>query len=524
MSRAPHGPRAQERQQIRAFVAEGTGPVARSPPARCRHHLTTDRGDTTMAGTPRKQSRVRTLATLLAILTLMPLLTIGLTPTATEASSHREAPLIAEDPLADATDVYAFTSPDNTDTVTLVANYVPFQQPAGGPNFYRFGDDVRYQILVDNNADAKPDIIFTWTFKTTTVNPNTFLYNVGEISYNAGTKTYTNWNRPQTYTLTMQKVTGFYVPDYDSGAVTVLGSNLLTPPVNIGPRSTPNYPALASNAVHLLPQGIKSFAGQRDDPFYADLGKIFDLLGVVLDGGEDYVAGLSVNSLVLQVPKSLLKGPNDDVIGVWTSASRKQLTVLDGNGGQQSSGRWIQVSRLGNPLVNEVVIPLGQKNRFNATRVAPNSDNPFATYVVNSEVAGLLRALGIDPDAPTMNRQDLVTVFLTGVPGINKPAGTISPVEVLRLNMATPVSATPLRMGVLAGQLDGFPNGRRLVDDVVDIEVQAVAGILCQTGGPLAGGTPCRTTMVNTDLGDGVDANDLPFKTSFPYLADPQAP
>jgi Domain of unknown function (DUF4331) len=326
----------------------------------------------------------------------------------------------------------------------------------------------------------------------------------------------------------MQRVTGFYLPDYDAGNETILGQVLLTPPVNIGPRSTPNYPALAANSVYSLPQGIKSFAGQRDDPFFADLGKIFDLLGVVLQGGEDYVAGLSVNSLILQVPKSLLKGPNDSVIGVWTSASRQQLTVLDGNGGQSSSGKWIQVSRLGNPLVNEAVIPLVDKNRFNATRVAPNSDNPFANYVLNPELARLLVALGIDPAAPTTNRQDLATVFLTGVPGINKPAGTVSPVEVLRLNMATPASTadpnTVNRLGVLGGQLDGFSNGRRLADDVLDIEVLAVAGILCQTGSPLAGPTPCRTTPVNTALGDGVNGNDLPFKTSFPYLADPQAP
>lgn len=469
------------------------------------------------------------LAPLLAILTVLPTLIVGLVPTQTEASSHREAPLIAEDPLADATDLYAFVSPDNTNTVTLVANYVPFQAPAGGPNFYRFGDDVRYQILIDNDGDARPNVIFTYRFTTTTVNPNTFLYNTGPISWN-GTG-YTNWNRPQRYTLSMRVIgpNENYRPEVDDDNLqTIIGANLLTPPVNIGPVSTPNYPALAANAVYgSLPMGIKSFAGQRDDPFFADLGRIFDLLNVVLSGGQDYVAGLSVNSLVLQVPKSLVQGTGGGTIGVWTSASRRQDTVLNTDGTKTSAGRWVQVSRLGHPLVNEVVIPLGQKNRFNVTRVAPGSDNQFLSRVTTPELAAILVGLGIDSNAPTTNRNDLVAVFLTGVPGLNQPTN-VSPVEVLRLNMnIAPTTNNPNtvnRLGVLGGQFDGFPNGRRLADDVVDIEVLAVAGILCQPGGPLAGPTPCRPNAVNPALGDGVNGNDLPFKTTFPYLADPQAP
>jgi hypothetical protein len=294
----------------------------------------------------------------------------------------------------------------------------------------------------------------------------------------------------------------------------------------VGPASTPNYHNLATAAVHPLANGVKVFAGQRADPFYADLGHIFDLLSVV-SPGENYLAGLNVNSIVLQVPKSMIKGPNDSIIGVWSNAQRRQQTVLKPDGTKTYSGNWVQVSRLGMPLVNEVVIPLGKKDQFNATVLSPTSDGAFLNYVTTPEVAGLLVALGIDPNAPTTNRTDLVTVFLQGVPGINQPANVVAS-EQLRLNMDTPVTHTNPnqvnRMGVIGGELDGFPNGRRLGDDTVDIALQAVDGILCQTGGPLAGSTPCRTVPVPAALGDGVNAADQPFQLHFPYLADPNAP
>ena len=456
-----------------------------------------------------KRSR---LLSLIGIVTLL----VGLTVAGTGASSHREAPLIIEDPLADNTDVYAFVSPDRPDTVTLIANYVPFQLPAGGPNFYRFSDDVLYELHIDNDGDAVEDIVFAFEFQTQTVDPNTFLYNTGPITFSGGA--YQNWNRPQTYRVTLIR----------HGESEVLGEDLLTPPNNVGPRSTPNYPDLVRPAIHQLPGDIRSFAGQRDDPFFADLGRIFDLLGVVTTGGTDYLAGLNVNSIALQVPKRLLRGQNDDVIGVWATASRRQVTVLNGDGTRTGKGHYVQVSRLGHPLVNEVVIPLGEKDRFNATRVGPGSDVPFLPYVLNPEVARLLRVLGLDPDAPTTDRLDLVTVFLTGVPGLTQPAN-VAPAEVLRLNLAiAPSTGDPNavnRLGVLGGELDGFPNGRRLADDVVDIAFQAVAGILCQPGGvlvPLVG--ECRASTVNPRLGDGVDRNDRPFQGAFPYLADPYAP
>lgn len=475
-----------------------------------------------------RRTGLRLLGVVAIVSTLLPLLMAGFTPVPTSASSHREAPLIAEDPLADGTDVYAFTSPDATSTVTLVANYVPLQLPAGGPNFYRFGDDVQYDINIDNNGDVLTDIIFRFEFTTTTVNGNSFLYNTGPITFN-GTS-YTNWNRPQTYKLSVIK---------GANPPAVLGTGLLSPPNNIGPQSTPNYntlvtPAIQTVALPAAAGNVKTFAGQRDDPFFVDLGRAFDLLGVNPAGGIDYVGGLSVNSLVLQVPKTYLQGidATDPVIGVWSTASRQTTTVLDGNGNKAPSGGYTQVSRLGMPLVNEVVVPLAAKDLFNATEITPTSDLPFLPKVLAPELAALFVALGIDANTPTTGRTDLATVFLTGVPGINQPKNTagggVKASEMLRLNMSTaPSTADPNtvnRMGVLGGQADGFPNGRRLADDVTDIELQAVAGILCQTGGPLASPTPCRTSAVNPALGDGVNANDLPFLTTFPYLAAPRPP
>jgi len=476
-----------------------------------------------VARSSRSQPRLRLFAlVILLIAALVPLSLLIPAPAPARASSHREAPLTAEDPLADNTDVYAFVSPDRQDTVTLVANYVPFQLPAGGPNFYRFGDDVLYEIHVNNNGSATDNIVFQFRFHTGTVDPNSFLYNTGTVTYDPGTRTYKNWNRPQTYDLNVIK----------NGVTQVLGTGLLTPPDNVGPASTPNYPALVQPAIATgLPNGITSFAGQRDDPFFVDLGRAFDLISVNPTAGTDFVAGLSVNTLALQVPKAYLQGlvANDPVIGVWATASRQQTTVLNGppNGGKTETGNFVQVSRLAMPLVNEVINPLGQKDRFNATRVAPGSDLQFLPNVTDPELARLFVALGVDKDTPTTNRTDLVAVFLTGIKGLNQPV-TVSPAEMTRLNMGIAPSTTDPntvnRMGVLGGQLDGFPNGRRLADDVVDIELQAVAGILCQPGGPLAGPAPCRASKVNPGLGDGVNANDLPFQTTFPYVANPRPP
>ncbi|HLZ10732.1 MAG TPA: DUF4331 domain-containing protein [Chloroflexota bacterium] len=446
----------------------------------------------------------------LAVVSLIAAVMVASTilPLTAGASSHREAPNISQDPSADGTDLYAFRNPDGSQSVILVANYVPFQSPTGGPNFYRFGDDVEYQIHVDNVGDANDHIVFTFKFQSTTVNPNSFLYNVGPITFAGGA--YQNWNRPQTYDVWMT----------NNGVTTRIGHNLLSPPVNVGKNSTPDYHRLASHAIYDLNGGIKVFAGQRADPFFADLGHIFDLLGVV-SPGTNYLAGLNVSSIVLQVPISTLQGPNDSIIGLWTTSSRKATTVLNVDGTKTERGDYVQVSRLGMPLVNEVVIPLGKKDLFNATVLTPSSDGQFLSYVTTPELAALFVALGIDPNAPTTNRNDLVAVFLTGLQGVNQPAGVVAS-EQLRLNMAiAPTHSDPNqvnRMGVLGGENDGFPNGRRPGDDVVDIAMQVVDGILCQPGGPFP---QCRPNNVNPGLGDGVDHTAKPFQLSFPYLADP---
>jgi len=447
-------------------------------------------------------------------------------PGSASASSHREAPYTSMDPSADNTDVYAFRSPDKTDTVTLVANFNPFEEPAGGPNFYPFDDTVLYEIHVDNNGDARPDITFQFRFRQQTRNPNTFLYNTGPIT----SLDDPDWNRPQLYSVTMIRNDSSSNGHHGSGATTttVLDDHLSTPPANIGPRSTPNYEALAQQVVSSLPGGMKVFAGQRDDPFFIDIGSIFDLLGlrpfnsfhlIPLPNmpGVDGLRKLSVNSIALQVPISLLGSAAHNTIGVYASASRQTLRVLDPNANDSTSGPFVQVSRLGNPLVNEVVIPVGQKDRWN--RQQPADDAQFETFFKNPEVARLVNLLyPALPDAPTTNRDDLVAVLLTGVPTLNYTGPTKA--DLLRLNFGIPVTANPNRLGVLAGDFQGFPNGRRLADDVTDIEIRAFA---CGYGPILQAALGLCNLTPNNTLGDGVDANDKPFLPTFPYVATPLA-
>ncbi len=432
---------------------------------------------------------------------------------AASASNHRSAPLIRADPVADCTDVYAFVSPDKPDTVTLVANFIPLEQPAGAPYFYNFGDDVLYEIKVDNNGDALPEITYQFTFKSAVTNPNTFLYNTGPIA----SLTDPNWNLRQTMNVAM--VDG-------NGKSTTLGTNLPLPPNNIGPKSTPNYAALAAAAVSPLSSGATVFAGPRADPFFVDLGSIFDLLTIRklpgnAGGGANFLNGFNVHSIVIQVPITQLtasgsqptdpKDPNA-VIGVWSTASRRSMRVLNPGKAPTSQGDWVQVVRLGSPLVNETVIPTGKKDLFNAAQ--PSDDAQFLSYVTDPEPARLLNALyGIK--VPPTPRDDLVAVFLTGVKGLTMPAN-VKPAEMLRLNVAIPVSATPNRMGVLGGDAQGYPNGRRLNDDTVDISLQALAGAAYPlfhsdyTPDPLAG-----------KLGDGVDGPTSPPLPAFPYVALP---
>ena len=457
--------------------------------------------------------RIVTVGLLLAVSATMALAPIGVI-----ASSHREAPLLTGDPKADATDLYAFVSPDKADTVTLIANYVPFGNPPSGPNFDSFGDDVLYNINIDNNGDAVADITYEYKFTTTRQNPNTFLYNTGPIK----SLTDPNWNVRQTYTLSK----------IQNGETTVLGENIPTPPSNVGKTSTPDYEKLQKEALKDLGNGTTSFAGQSDDPFFADLGGLFDLLTIRklpgnTGGGVDGLKGFNVQSLALQVPIKELTSdkttPTDAkapgaVIGVWTTAQRQTTTVL-GGGASTGSGEFTQVSRLGNPLVNEVVVPLAAKDLFNSSN--PIDDAQFANGVANPELGKLLNSLYKVKTPPQGDfgtpeqRDDLEAIYLTGIPALTAPANAV-PSEQLRLNVAVPVTQDPNKMGVLAKDNQGFPNGRRLSDDVVDISVQAVAGAAY----PLFH-KEFKPDPLATKLGDGVDKNDRSFRGTFPYLALP---
>ncbi len=407
----------------------------------------------------------------------------GMGPLAATASSHREAPLISGTPQYDTTDLYAFRSPEAQKTVTLVANWLPFEEPAGGPNFYSFATDAQYDIHIDNNADAKPDVTFRWTFKDHYVSGDTFLAATGPVT----SLTDKNLNFYQTYKLVRIK----------HGKTKTIVKKARVAPSNSGVASMPNYAALRKQATTTPKKGVKSFAGQAEDPFFLDL-RVFDLLygGNLSEAGDDTLAGFNVQSVALQVPQRWVakKGnaKKNPIIGTWSTTQKKS-----------TNGKYVQVSRLGNPLVNEVVIPLKLKDAFNGLK--PTGDAVALKYVTNPELPKLVEAVyGID--APKTPRNDLVSVFLTGVKGLNMPKGKITPSEQLRLNMSTPVTATPNRLGVIGGDTQGFPNGRRLGDDVIDIALQVVEGELV--------GSP-------NDLGDGVNNNDVAFSGTFPYLALP---
>jgi cell division septation protein DedD len=416
-------------------------------------------------------------------------------PLGAHASSHREAPLIAADPQVDNTDLYAFVSPDSPDSVTLIANWIPFEDPNGGPNFYSFAPDAHYDINIDNTGGATASITYRWTFTNHYRSPDTFLYNTGPV--NALTDPTLNFY--QTYKL--EKIVGGAAP------VTVM-DNIPAAPSDVGLASMPNYAALRDQAITALPGGGKTFAGQADDPFFLDL-RIFDLLyGANLkEAGHDSLAGYNVHTIALQVPKTELAmgGDASNIIGVWSTTERQSFT-LNADGTHTANGNFVQVSRLGNPLVNEVVVPVGAKNLFNASQ--PKDDKQFAPGVLDPEVPKLINSIYKIP-APTAPRDDLVAVFLTGVKGLNMPP-SVTASEELRLNMSIPPTASPNRLGVVGGDKAGFPNGRRLTDDVVDIALQAVEGVL-RPGHPAA----------VDKLGDGVNANDVAFGTSFPYLALP---
>jgi hypothetical protein len=428
------------------------------------------------------------------------------------ASSHREAPLISLDPAADNTDVYAWVSPASNDRVTFVTNFIPLQFPSAGPNFFRFDPNVLYEVHIDNNGDASEDITYQFRFRTEIRNPATFLYNTGVVS----SLDDLDLNVRQFYSVT--RVDG----RRRTGVETHIGSGPVMP-ANVGTNSMPNYDAIGSG-VTVMPDGTRVFAGPRDEGFIVDLGGTFDLLqlrNLTGVGGPAVSSthGFNVHTIAFDVPIARLTrsgsrptDPNDAnaIIGVWSTASRRAVTTRT-PGGETTSGDWVQVSRLGNPLVNEAVIPVSTKDAFNS--LEPTSDGAALSFVTNPIVPPLLTAL-FGVDVPPTPRNDLVTIFLTGIPGLNQPPNGV-PCEQLRLNVAIPpaTASTYSPFGLLGGDVAGYPNGRRPGDDVLDIALRALAG-----GTPL---TPAFNKSPNNILGDGVTANDKPFLDTFPYLAAP---
>jgi Domain of unknown function (DUF4331) len=427
------------------------------------------------------------------------------------SSSHREAPGISLDPSADNTDTYAWTAKDAPGALTVAANWIPGEVPANGPNFHSFDDRARYYVHIDNTGDGRPDVSYRFRFKTKVRNRNSFLYALP----GAGGYRDPKLNVIQRYSIVRER------HRYRGGRHQVdertVARGLPVAPPNIGPKTFPNYDAFVAGGIRSLRDGSKVFVGQRDDPFFVDLGATFDGLNVrELTGnkgeGKDDLSGYNVHSVVLQLPERLvtrngravasMDAPNA-VVGVWSTTERRRLQVT---GSARGRGRWVQVSRLGNPLVNEVVIPLGQKDRFN--RTTPNRDAAlYGKYVVKPELAAVLNAL-FDVGAPEDNRTDIVQALLQGLPDLNQHIGVDGPpaVDTIKLNLGVAPADTEDRFGVIGGDVAGYPNGRRLGDDVVDIDLQVVAGFLKDNKVP---------------LGDGVDRNDKPFLPAFPYLAAP---
>ncbi len=485
------------------------------------------------------------------------------------ASSHREAPLISKDPYADNTDTYAFVSPTNPDNLVLVASWIPFESPEGGPNYFEWDDSVNYNIYVDNNGDAVADVSYTLNSEVMLQNPGTFLYNTGAIGADGS-----NWNRQQVITVT-ENISG--------GASTDLVAGELIAPVNIGSKSTNDYETLEDAGTFSVDNGgdtIQVFAGQTDDAFWVDL-QVFDLLTLrgqdapigYAEGNNvpvDSLSGFNVHSLVIEVPISRLTQGEETVLGVWATAERPSMRVLnglagvlDGSGLVERSGDPVQVSRLGMPLVNELVLPYALKDAFNT--LMPSQDLTVYTdptlgpvlqgAVEDPEVGNLLCGLyGVplpgdtDDDCdteftagePRSGRGDIFDIFLQGMVlandftintkdgpltleagrNINRPAGAV-PAEMIRVNTTIKgnlCSPVPSRLGVLGGDACGFPNGRRLYDDIVEIELLAVAGAAYEVLDDRDADFTFDDAFVAV-LDDGLNSNDQLFRDTFPYMA-----
>lgn len=537
--------------------------------------------------------RKKLLASLIAAGTLA-----GLAALPAQASSHREAPFITTSPKVDGTDFYMFRSYEGitaagtggrSDYVTMIANYQPLQSPYGGPNYFSMDPNALYEIHLDNNGDAKEDITFQFRFNNkldgVALDIGTAKVAIPLIQYKTGISTLNDSGLNLHETYGIKVVRG----NRRSGAVTDVtkadGGKVFEKPVDyIGSKTLGDpaaYESYAQKHVHAIkipgcPAGKDTgyvFVGQRQEGFAVNLGAVFDLVNapasVLLDpankdaagqGGKHYIQKSNVTSIALEVHKDCLISSNDTVIGGWTTASMRQARLLNGapaSGHQTTAkdgGAWVQVSRLGNPLVNELVIGLPDKDKFNSSK--PEADTQFLSYVTNPTLPALLSVvLGADVAPKNLPRTDLATVFLTGIEGVNKPK-TATPSEVLRLNTAiSPVQfADQNRLGVagevlrvggvanlgMAKDLAGFPNGRRPKDDVVDIALVAVVGGLCVINGDnnalkLNGvpGVPSLTSKCDissvplkgaaANIHDGVDQATVPFLNRFPYLNTPNS-
>lgn len=462
------------------------------------------------------------------------------------ASSHREAPFIAGQPRVDATDFYMFQS--SPTTTTLIANYIPLQDAYGGPNYFPMDPNALYEIHIDNDGNGAEDLTFQFRFKYE--NKNTPLMIGGKsvtiplVINGAGDINTVNSgaaNVRETYTVKVVR------GDRRKGQVADVmngGSLIFDKPLdNIGNKSISNYEAYAQKHIYsaTIPNcsaPAKIFVGQRKDPFVVNLGETFDLVNIKAPAVElqagaesaeiDSLRDKNVTSIALEVPTACLTNGNEKVIGGWTTASVRQGRLVDPNptsgNATKEGGPWAQVSRLGMPLVNEVVIGLKDKNLFNASR--PTKDGQFADYVTNPTLPALLEILfsGAGVKAPTnFPRTDLVAAFLTGINGLNKPANVVA-AEMLRLNTSIAPATTPNRLGVLGGDLAGFPNGRRIGDDVVDISLRVAMGVVCHSAlNTAAGCTPADAPAGTLRYTDGafIDHSANFTDATFPFVKTP---
>jgi len=430
-----------------------------------------------------------------------------------QGSSHREAPNIMLDPAADNTDTYAFTARDAPDALTVVANWVPGGNPANGPNFFRFDDRARYYISLDNTGDGKADIRYRYVFKTV----------VSDKSYRQAQPGVSSFDDPkllqkQRYSIVRETFAG----GEPTGEKTI-ATDLPVAPSNAGPKTFPDYDKVAAEAIRTVGSS-KYFAGQRDDAFFIDLGAAFDNVNLRVGtgntgGGTDTQAGTSIETITMQVPESEVtrdgkpvSGPEaaNAVVGVWATTERRKIEVTnsDFDSNTKSRGSWVQVSRLGAPLTNELFVPARFKDSFNR-RKPDTDDRMIKKFFLEPEFAKQINSLQapVGLGAPEKDRTDLVDTLLKGIPGLNQiDKANPVPTDTLKLNLGTMPSQTPNRFGVIGGDNAGFPNGRRLEDDVVDIYVQLFGGFM--KGNKLP-------------AGDGVDQNDKAFLDTFPYQAAP---